>query len=446
MSPEVRQFDLEPPLSGACKESNVKRWIAAGLFALAAASVCDAQAQDLQDLVILGRTVDENGRALAGARVVGLHPHEAEDLAAPLHLARSDRDGQFRLVIPDFDVEGGSFPVPVAARFPGRVPVEEEADTYDALVRRSEGGKLELDLGELRLEPGISFTSKIVDAAGKPLRAKVRVGSGEGDSSVAWMPIECEPDGTFEWSAAAGGRWTVVVHAPGMAVRLRRFESADDLAVGDRFEFEPIALAPERVVPFRITDSAGTAVPISRVTVEWSDRREWLEANSKERWTAIYNDSGRGATTLQVLMPEKIAAGVPGIPPSGFLRLQCFQDGPYIERSPIYDVSELSQIHFKPAGIVHRLEMIVLDHKRRPFEGFLYFMVNGPESPDDGVSDVAIPDAGVKGGRCTYTLLTPGRTTIRATCDEPRLESNLFEFDGVKAPPRIVFMLDPPDW
>src|SRR5690349_9344065 len=160
----------------------------------------------------LGRAVDEGGQPVAGARVLGSLGETAAGalLDAPANAgrvreAKTSAEGRFELD----RLEAGS--VRVAIRADSFAPFDAKATTL------APGASL--DLGDVRLERGFALAGRVVDEAGRPVKAAEiflanapLFGPVQLLGSAAASPIGVsDEEGGFALRPLASGTWTLLV-------------------------------------------------------------------------------------------------------------------------------------------------------------------------------------------------------------------------------------------
>lgn len=186
-----------------------------------------------------GRIVDRPGRGIPGATVLAASgvfwiqvPLDVEPEGLPkgwfeVERTTTDEDGRFA-----FDsLKPGT--LRIAARAPGYAPAHE--DHLDLPDRP------EHELPDIRLEPGVVLSGRVVDrerkgVAGATLLQPLECGRDQGGNEVSFpsrgVPLATtDADGAFTMDELAAGPWSLIVDAPGFAVSE---ESGRTRNAGDR--------------------------------------------------------------------------------------------------------------------------------------------------------------------------------------------------------------------
>lgn len=147
-----------------------------------------------------------------------------------------------------------------------------------------------------RMGPGKTLRLRIVDSAGKPMRAIVHLLGWNGKKSLSWshnsnhpavpdpkIPSQADANGIWEWTWAPDGPVRVYVYLPGFA-----YPEAE-IAAGE--PMRTIVLKSEHRITGRVTDVV-TGKPIPEFTIIPIDvfRKDWLHA---ERGNAKAGKDGR---------------------------------------------------------------------------------------------------------------------------------------------------------
>lgn len=179
------------------------------------------------DPVLVGRVLDDQGRPVAGARVLAstgqawmLVPLRVDGPAferttAP-RLFETSTDARGRFAFGDAMQPGG---LRIAVSAPGKRPLYDDDLTLSA--RRPH------DLGDLVVEPGIVLAGRVVDVRGEPVPGALvleAIVGGVGGSRVSiegrGIPLATTgASGHFRLDQLAEGPWHLIIDAPGFLVR-----------------------------------------------------------------------------------------------------------------------------------------------------------------------------------------------------------------------------------
>ena len=154
-------------------------------------------ASDESDRIIVGRITDGDGAPLVGSDVRVSKERSLWEIAGADEDAHvnASTDGSFRLVVP-----------------PGTLQVVAGADGYAPLERRISASDVgEIDLGTLRLAPGVTLTGRVLDAANRPVAGATLHRRGASRSGF----VVINGRGGVVTSTDEAGRFEVLRQSPG---------------------------------------------------------------------------------------------------------------------------------------------------------------------------------------------------------------------------------------
>lgn len=238
-------------------------------LALAAALVASARPQE-DTAIVHGRTVDRDGKPMAGCAVALFDLGDRFDtrklLDAPQ--ANTDAEGRYRL-----EAKRNHYHVVVVAK-----------KGHQVCVQRLQGeAGAERHLPDALMLPGATLRGRVRDALGKAISgALVRVEDplSVGAFVTSWFEsqAQCDANGIFEVPGVPRTGLKVTVSAPGYAA-VARFGAHDS-----PLDF---TLLPTGVVRGRVVDADGKPIPklgVSTIAVERQDGAEPVESDAEGRF------------------------------------------------------------------------------------------------------------------------------------------------------------------